>query len=527
MKFMKKLFLFLSLFESLGIFAQKTIEPDTVIVRSKVCEIGYGSWKSTNKENGSISDKTISFYANAGDSISFNWKVSSEENGDKLVIGLDGIYLLTKSGDKNGTEKWGIETSGEHTVQFVYAKDFFSYAGSDEAQIDDICVSVYRDSLFVRDFECNAFVGINYYGSYGGIANRKYDSPSFFVEKGDSLSLIFSSIDFSIQGSCRSTHYSYRIGNGNSNLFASCDDYGHPGKISNITFGKYYIPVGSQTIHVECSSFDYPRSNLSKFSLTRGLPQLSYPLYNLVDGEYSSWRILEDFSASKFNYSRTFSNTNWQSFYVPFSMSYDDWKEDFEVAKINNVNMYDTDDDGEADVTELEIIKVKKGALKPNHPYMIKAKKTGDKVIKLADATLYATEENPLDVSSAEMKFTFTGTYSGVSGQEMMDGHYYAMAGGELCYTDNNQASLKPYRWYMKVESRDPQVILPSKMANVRVRVVGEDVEATEIAEVETETESAAAPIYALDGRVVSKDGSKEGLGAGIYIKNGKKFIVK
>jgi len=227
-------------------------------------------------------------------------------------------------------------------------------------------------------------------------------------------------------------------------------------------------------------------------------------------------------------YSRTFKNTNWQALYVPFSMSYDDWKEDFEVAKINDVNMYDTNDDGEIDETEVEIIKVKRGTLKPNHPYMIKAKTKGDKTIMLQNATLYPAAENSLDMSSAEIKFTFTGTHSGVTGSEMVSNKYYALAGGALAYTEDTNASLKPGRWYMKIESRGEQVILPSaNNSRIRVKVFGEDEEETGIEEFEAVgTVATSNVVYSLDGRVASTNGI-EGLRSGIYISDGKKVLVK
>ncbi len=247
------------------------------------------------------------------------------------------------------------------------------------------------------------------------------------------------------------------------------------------------------------------------------------PTLTLVDGNVYNVNNQKDYSS--ITYSRTFNNTNWQALYVPFSMSYDDWKDDFEMAKINNVNMYDTDDDGNVDETVLEIIKIKKGSLKPNNPYLIKAKTVGDKSIILEDATVYPAAVNSLDVSSSEMKFTFTGTYSGVSGSEMVTNKYYALSAGALSYTESSSISLKPYRWYMKVESRDPQVMLQS-MANsrIRIKVVGED-ETTGVDNVENVVEDSKI-IYSIDGRVAGNNGTA-GLRPGVYFSNGKKFIVK
>lgn len=275
-----------------------------------------------------------------------------------------------------------------------------------------------------------------------------------------------------------------------------------------------------------------PKDALSAYAKTKWMDNCNYIkiIENnnsrvFIDGKVLFEECIEGEEAhEEILYQRSFSNTNWQALYVPFAMTYDDWKNDFEIAKINDVNMYDTNDDGEIDDTEIEIIKVKRSTLKPNHPYLIKAKKTGDKVLVVSNSTVYTTVENYLDVSSAEMKYTFTGTYKGVSGNDMKNKHYYALSSGSLCQTELTSTDLKPFRWYMKVESRDPQVILPNtNNSRIRIKVLGED-EATDIEDIEIASDNLT--VYSLDGRVASTNGT-EGLSKGIYIANGKKIIVK
>ena len=197
-------------------------------------------------------------------------------------------------------------------------------------------------------------------------------------------------------------------------------------------------------------------------------------------------------------------------------MSYDDWKDEFEVGKINDVNMYDTDDDGVFDVTEIELLKLKRGSTEPNTPYFIKAKTVGDKAIELENVTLYPAEENYVDCSSTEMHFTSQGTYSGVNGAELYANKYYALSGGSLCRAANENVSLKPMRWYMTTEARSyKHTALPN---NVRIRVVGEDITGVETVSQKAETDRT----YSLDGRVVEESQLKKG----IYIKNGRKIVV-
>ena len=223
-------------------------------------------------------------------------------------------------------------------------------------------------------------------------------------------------------------------------------------------------------------------------------------------------------------YTRTFNNAQWQALYVPFSMSYDDWKDDFEVARVNAFYEYDTDNDGVVDKQVLEVLPVKEGNgdLRPNYPYLIKAKTTGEKTISLTDATLYVTEENGIECSTVETKYTFIGTYHKMNG--LKSAGYYFMSGGGLKTAASDATNLGAFRWYLKTESKG-SALLP-KAEEIKIRVAGEEEEedATGIANVETGI--AAGKVYSLDGRMVSTGGT-DGLKAGLYIVNGKKVFVK
>lgn len=178
-------------------------------------------------------------------------------------------------------------------------------------------------------------------------------------------------------------------------------------------------------------------------------------------------------------YTRTFNNTNWQALYVPFAMNFDDWVEDFDLAEINNFHEYDDDLDGLIDRTELEILYVTSGDILPNTPYLIRAKETGEKTITLTDATLHKTEVNSVDCSSVKTKYTFTGTYDGVSGEEMYNNGYYALAGGSLKQAASTSASLGAFRWYLKAESRTNNAKARAK--EIKICIDGANDEVTSI----------------------------------------------
>lgn len=215
------------------------------------------------------------------------------------------------------------------------------------------------------------------------------------------------------------------------------------------------------------------------------------------------------------SYTRNFNNTNWQALYVPFQMSYEDWQADFDVAAINMFHQYDDDEDGVFDRTLLEVRHVKSGTLKANHPYLIRAKSTGSKTITLHNAALYRAVENELTCSSTEIDYTFTGTYAGVSGTDMFTNDYYSMGGGTLHRAASSDNNLVPFRWYLKMESRDGQIITPP--ASVRVKVFGDDDEVESIST--ADMQAAPALIHSIDGRT-ARTGQK-----GVFIMNGKKIL--
>ena len=219
-------------------------------------------------------------------------------------------------------------------------------------------------------------------------------------------------------------------------------------------------------------------------------------------------------------YSRNFTNVNWQAIYLPFSLKYEDLKDDFELAYINTVRQYDRDKDGVIDETAMEIVKMKSGSTAPNRPYLIRAKSKGEKTITVKDATVSASENKSIDCSTTIAKFTITGTYNEIPSETMIANDYYGMGGGELIQSDGSNG-LKPFRWYMKVESRDYSKYDVKNAAKAITLKVLDDEETTGVSEVRVTNDE--LPIYDMNGRKVSENNLKPG----IYVKKGKKFVVR
>ncbi|MCR5360543.1 MAG: leucine-rich repeat protein [Bacteroidales bacterium] len=222
-------------------------------------------------------------------------------------------------------------------------------------------------------------------------------------------------------------------------------------------------------------------------------------------------------------YSRTFSSTQWHSLYVPFAIPVDSLKKQgLLVAELNDTHQWDLNGDGVADSTRVEFFTLTSGSTLANYPYLIRAKDTPKTfTLRMEDVEVAATEENSYECSSFKQRFTVVGTYAGVSGQEMWDNNYYGMSGGGLKRVSNATVSLKPQRWYMKVENKNGDPVT-YYAASLRIAIDGIDemFEATDINAIcGTGSETA---IYGIDGVRYRQKPSVPGL----YVQDGKKFII-
>lgn len=102
--------------------------------------VTYTDWKSTNKTDGSTSSKTYTIQAESGSLLSFNWEVSSESNYDKLIITINGVEVLNKSGEESGSYQYTFNTSGTQTIVVKYTKDSSYSSGGDYGRIYSVRV---------------------------------------------------------------------------------------------------------------------------------------------------------------------------------------------------------------------------------------------------------------------------------------------------------------------------------------------------------------------------------------------------
>ena len=335
--------------------------------------------------------------------------------------------------------------------------------------------------------------------------------------------------------------------------FAGCS------KLSSVTIGESVTSIGvsafsdipdgavitclsyeQKIVDVQESSFN-PNSVLrvyytpnysdelkSYFSRVEGIP------VTITDGEVDNYEDIyeEDILLSCMEYKRTLlADSRWNALYVPFEIPVADIADKYDVAYINDVRLYDSDNDGEIDENgmEVEVVYVKSGTLHANTPYLIRVKKTLSaeakeeaRAMNLALSTkLCHAEEKVYDCSSLYKTFTFGGFYNNKTAVEDVEDLQgaYAISSDGIWHPMSAGSSLKPFRIYMKIENRDGTPFQPDAAeAGIRIRVAGED-NATGIAE--TESDNGKAEIYDIAGRRVQNPAK------GIYVVNGKKTVIK
>ena len=263
----------------------------------------------------------------------------------------------------------------------------------------------------------------------------------------------------------------------------------------------------------------------SYFSRVEGIP------VTITDGAVDNYEDIyeEDILLSCMEYKRTLlADSRWNALYVPFEIPVAGIADKYDVAYINDVRLYDSNNDGEIDENgmEVEVVYVKSGTLHANTPYLIRVKKTLSaeakeeaRAMNLALSTkLCHAEEKVYDCSSLYKTFTFGGIYKKKTAAEDLPGAY-AISSDGIWHPMSVGSSLKPFRIYMKIENRDGTPFQPDAAeAGIRIRVAGED-NATGI--VETEGDNGKAEIYDIAGRRVQNPAK------GIYVVNGKKTVIK
>ena len=105
----------------------------------------FGNWTSTNKNHSTTSQTSYTIDAEAGDILYFDWAVSSETGCDWLIVTIDGVEVLKKSGSQSDSYIFTFDTAGTHTLNVKYTKDGSQSTGSDQGSVSNVSLNVVVD----------------------------------------------------------------------------------------------------------------------------------------------------------------------------------------------------------------------------------------------------------------------------------------------------------------------------------------------------------------------------------------------
>ena len=333
--------------------------------------------------------------------------------------------------------------------------------------------------------------------------------------------------------------------------------------LKNITIGKSVESIGAwafsaipQAATITWLAYDMPTFGYQAFTTNNTTWRVYYiPNYSssnstttieaipitITDGAVENYEDFfeEDILLSRMEYNRTLlADSKWNALYVPFEIPVADIIDKYDVAYINDVRLYDSDNDGEIDENDqmaTEVIKVTSGTLHANHPYIIRVKKSltdegkaAARTMNLALSTkLCPAEEKTYDCSSLYTRYEFAGTYNKLSKEQIMEqcggnAGLYAIATDGTWHIIKDGSSLKPFRLYLSITNRDGSPYRPNETAAaaIRIRVVGEEDDATGIDNSQFTIDNSQF-VYDLQGRRVTHPAK------GIYIVGGKKTVIK
>ena len=219
---------------------------------------------------------------------------------------------------------------------------------------------------------------------------------------------------------------------------------------------------------------------------------------------------------------KNYTNTGWNAFFVPFDFTLtDEMLNHFEFA-----TLYATVLENGNGSSVISYIKKKAGdKIAAFFPCLIKAKATGELKLNVGKVD-YKSNVTSNDCSSTTELYTFhpvmENTYIAAK-----KGYYLNSEKNSFVYNIHPEAYLPPLTYYMTIQDRgDMSYIEPANggASKAKICVIGED-EPTGITDLADEAANASGKVYNLQGVVVGN--TTEGLPKGVYIKNGRKIIVK
>ena len=245
---------------------------------------------------------------------------------------------------------------------------------------------------------------------------------------------------------------------------------------------------------------------------------------NIDMDDISSIQLTENVAGVTTTLTKTFNNTGWNAFFVPFDFKLTaEMLEKFEFA-----TLYGTLLEGGSGSPMISYIKANvDDKIDAYFPCMIKAKATGKQTINMGAVNyVYTAEIKPESCTSTQEVYNFypvmANTYFAAK-----KGYYLNSEQNSFVYNVNAGAYIQPFRYYMTIQDKKTNsYIVPTSggASQAKFCVIGEG-EATGITDIVDDAANASGKVYNLQGVLVGN--TTEGLPKGVYIKNGRKVIVK
>ena len=218
---------------------------------------------------------------------------------------------------------------------------------------------------------------------------------------------------------------------------------------------------------------------------------------------------------------KNYTNTGWNAIFVPFDFTLTaEMLNDFDFAKV-----YAVIAENNAPVVYFKTVAAN-DKISAYSPYLIKAKTAGSHSLNVGAVTYKSNAGEPPYTATIDEIYTFypvmENTYTAAK-----KGYYIDSEQNSFVYNTHEEAHIPPLRYYMTIQDKGTKdYIVPTSGGASRVKfcVIGED-EPTGITDMVDDAANASGKIYNLQGVVVGN--TTEGLPKGVYIKNGRKIIVK
>lgn len=221
---------------------------------------------------------------------------------------------------------------------------------------------------------------------------------------------------------------------------------------------------------------------------------------------------------------KNYTNTGWNAFFVPFDFTLtEEMLNDFEFVTLYAIALENSNG---SPIISYKMAKAG-DKIAAFFPCLIKAKATGEQKLYFGDVDYKSIKGvAPQYSCSTTEQYTFHPVMENTC-LVAKKGYYLNSKQNSFVYNTHPEAYLPPFLYYMTIQDKATMsYIVPANggASKAKICVIGEN-EPTGITDLVDEAASASGKIYNLQGVVVGN--TTEGLPKGVYIKNGRKIIVK